>query len=263
MKTGMSMLLLLAAGSAVAQPVSFEVASVRPVQVNLKKFESGTRVDAGRVDMTAVSLADIVCQAYRINSSQLRGPDWISSARFDIHAKLPDGAGKEQVPEMLQSLLAERFKLVFHRESKELPVVALLVGKGGPKLEAAEPDAVKPPVKTVTKDAGMHTDQKMTMAEYCNLLSKLMNTTVLDMTGLTGTYHVVMDIPMDDIIKMKLGAEAAANPTAARPGDAAADPAGNSAIFAAVQQLGLKLESRKAPMDLLLIDHAEKSPTEN
>ena len=261
-----SVALLLAAGSALSQRATFEVASVRPAEVSGKKFLMGTQIDGARVDMSAVSLADIVCQAYRLKSAQLRGPDWMVGLRFDIHAKMPEGASKEQVPEMLQALLADRFKMTFHRESKDLAVAALVVAKGGPKLREVEPDAPEPAMKTSTAAAaksGLHMDRNMTMPAFCDLLGKLLGTAVVDMTGLTATYQVLLDIPLEDVIKMKLNAEANANPTGARSGDAAADPVNNSAIFGAVQQMGLKLEPRKAPMDLLVIDRVEKVPTEN
>jgi uncharacterized protein (TIGR03435 family) len=97
-----------------------------------------------------LSLADLVRTAYRMKPYQVTGPEWMSSVRFDIMAKLPEGASKDKVPEMLQTLLADRFKMVSHREDKEHPAYALLVGKGGPKLKEADPESA---VQPVDKDA--------------------------------------------------------------------------------------------------------------
>jgi uncharacterized protein (TIGR03435 family) len=104
------------------------------------KFRVGTQVDGSRVDIGYTSLAELVRQAYSLKSYQLTAPDWMSGERYDIHAKLPEGATKDQVPEMLQSLLLDRFKLTFHRETKEDPVYGLIVGKNGLRLKEVAPD---------------------------------------------------------------------------------------------------------------------------
>ena len=91
-----------------------------------------------------MSLADLIRVAYRVKPYQLSGPDWMTAERFDVLAKMPEGATREQVPEMLKALLAEPFKLAVHRESKEHAVYALVVGKGGPKLKESAPDADAP-----------------------------------------------------------------------------------------------------------------------
>lgn len=273
MKCKLSACLLLAACAALAQNLSFEVASVKPAgPVNSKSMMErnlGTQVEGLRVDLSFVSLADIVRQAYRLKSYQFSGPQWMSAERYDIHARMSEGATKDQVPEMLQSLLADRFKLTFHRENKEHQILALVVGKGGSKLQEAEPDPPTPAGnaanKTSAPGGGLHMDRKMTMPALCDFLGRFMDRPVVDMTELTATYQVVMDLPLEEMVKMKLNAERAAtgNAGSAGAGDAASDPSGGSAMFAAVQQLGLKLEQRKAALDLIVVDHAEKVPTEN
>jgi uncharacterized protein (TIGR03435 family) len=100
----------------------------------------GMNVDAARVDIGSLSLADLLGIAFRVKPNQIAGPDWMATERFSIQAKLPDGANKEQVPEMLQTLLEERFKLSFHHDDKEQTVYALVVGKGGSKLKESPPD---------------------------------------------------------------------------------------------------------------------------
>ena len=141
----MSAGLVLAAGAALGQtPVAgpaFEVASVKPAgPLDAGQLRSGQRhvgmsIDAARVDIGSLSLADLIRIAYRVKPNQISGPDWMASERFDVLAKLPEGASRDQVPEMLQALLAERFKLAVHREVKEVGVSSLVVAKGGPKFK--------------------------------------------------------------------------------------------------------------------------------
>jgi uncharacterized protein (TIGR03435 family) len=147
-------LLVLAAGAAAGQtpapPPAFEVASVKPAaplnrgQLLSGQAHVGMKIDAARVDIGSMSLEELIRVAFRVKPYQVSGPDWMASVRFDVLAKLPEGASAEQVPEMLQALLAERFKLTVHRESKEHAVYALVVGKNGPKLKEAAPDADTP-----------------------------------------------------------------------------------------------------------------------
>ena len=151
-----------------AAPLAFEVASIKKPALSLQdqamsgKLHVGMKVDGARVDFGSMSLADLIAQAYKVKSFQISGPDWMKTERFDIMAKLPEGATKDQVPQMLQALLAERFKLTIHRDTKDHAIYALIVGKGGPKLKEAPPDvevpADAPPAKeekgTLTVDTG-------------------------------------------------------------------------------------------------------------
>ena len=297
--------LVLAAGAAMGQTATFEVASVKPAapldrsQILSGQMHVGMKIDAARVDIGSMSLADLIRVAYRVKPYQISGPDWMASERFDVLAKLPEGASREQVPEMLQALLAERFKLTVHRERKEHAVYALVVGKSGPKLKESAPDADAP---AETNDANpqvrvsgrgentqvsisggqigtahmsmgpggtMHLEApKMNMAAFADTLSRFFDRPVVDLTELKGTYQVALDLSMEDLrnAARSFGVMApgvgGGRGGARSPADAASDPAGLS-IFAAVQQLGLKLDPRKTPLDLIVIDHLEKTPTEN
>jgi uncharacterized protein (TIGR03435 family) len=271
-----------ALGQTATGHLSFEVASVRPSEpITSKsgldaKFRVGTQVDGSRVDIAFTPLAELVRQAYDLKSYQFAGPDWMSSERYDIHAKLPEGATKDQVPEMLQSLLADRFKLAFHRETKEHSVYGLIVGKTGLKLKEVAPDT--PPsegqgAKTRPSPSGgieVHMDQNMTMPALCIFLSKMVDRPVVDMTGLTATYDVVMDIPANEFKRMlQSGSNVVFAPNSGGSEgphaavDSASEPTGGSSMVTYIQQLGLKLESRKAPIEFLVVDHAERVPTEN
>jgi uncharacterized protein (TIGR03435 family) len=148
---------LIATGTAFAQsapaatttPVNlaFDVASVRPsappdmakmmADLQVGKMPGSVRVDGARATYTYQSLKELIAYAYKARSYQVNGPEWLSTDRFDIQANLPEGAGKDDVPAMMQALLSERFKLAAHRETSEQPVLALVVAKGGAKLQAS------------------------------------------------------------------------------------------------------------------------------
>jgi len=296
---------LVLAGAALGQTPAFEVASVKPAapldrsQMLSGQMHVGMKVDAARVDIGSMSVAELIRIAYRVKAYQVSGPDWMASERFDVLAKLPEGASSAQVPEMLQALLAERFKLTMHRESKEHAVYALVVGKNGPKLKESAPDADAPAATNdanpqvrisgrgentqVTISGGqigtahmsmgpngtMHLEApRIGMAAFADTLSRFFDRPVVDLTELKGTYQLALDLSMEDLRTAALtmgimGPGMGAGRGAVRPpADAASDPGGLS-IFAAVQQLGLKLEPRKVAIDFVVIDHLEKAPTEN
>jgi uncharacterized protein (TIGR03435 family) len=290
---------------------AFEVASIKlapplnPADVAAGKLHVGVTIDGARIDIGFLSLADLIPVAFRVKRYQVSGPDWMGVQRFDIQATIPEGTSKEQVPEMLQALLRERFKLVAHRDTKDNPVYALVVGKNGPKLKESPPDADPPAgdsdkggatfgsganqVRVRNDSKGMVVTggrggtmrmtmgpsgtmrmeaSKMTMAALAEVLSPFMDRPVVDMTELKGNYQVAFDLAMDDLRKVAKTAGvavpgAAPSPeSAGRPADSASDPSGGS-IFQSVQQLGLKLDARKAPLEIVVIDHLEKNPTEN
>jgi uncharacterized protein (TIGR03435 family) len=148
---------------AFAQRASFEVATIKPsAPLDPAALRAGTahintRVDAGRIDMGTASLFRLICTAYRLRPYQLKGPDWLKTTEFDVQATLPSDGKVEQIPEMLQGLLEERFGLKVHRADEEQSVYALVVAKGGPKLEKAKPaepeapaDPSKPPPMTMS-----------------------------------------------------------------------------------------------------------------
>lgn len=316
-----AIVLAVALGAALAQTPppklpSFEVATIRAAPsiqeliplIQSGKAKLGMMVDEGRVDMGFTSPADMLRIGFRVKQYQVIGPDWMMQQRFEIQATIPAGVSKDQVPEMIQSLLVDRFKLAYHHEKRDLPVYALIVGKGGLKLEAASstPDAPLPdtaggmtvgtekgPMKIVQDGkggavmqggqfggtvrysvgaAGMHLEiTKATIGELVDLLTTLVDKPVIDMTGLTGAYQVSMDLPIEDLIVLaqkqaaQLGLQlpaAAPQAPGANPADLASTP-GGAAIFQSVEKMGLKLDARKAPVDAIIVDHLEKTPTEN
>ena len=305
-----SVAIILSAGPLLAQTPTFEVASVKPSEpitpamVASGKLHAGMKIDGKRVDIGNFGLMQLICKAYDVKAYQVTGPSWLkteglSGQRFDIVANLPEGATKEQVPQMLQALLAERFKLAIHRESKDQAAYAMVVGKGGLKIEESQPPAASPDasapnpavtgsssvIVSQTKGGAVVSDgagkqQKMTpspdgksmrlemsgftMAEFAEGLTPLVDHPIVDMTGLTGKYEATLDLSMQDVLNAARAAGAAVPAPAAdpsKPADAASDPGGS--IFTSIQALGLKLESRKSPMTFIVVDRVEKMPTEN
>ena len=247
---------------AFAQP-AFEVASIKPAPPPADgRMRMSLGGDPGRINYTNVNLKIVLPKAFEVKSYQISGPSWLDTERFNILATFPANTPKEQVPLMLQSLLVERFKLKFHREKKDLPVYALVVGKNGPKLQKAEEGGAGGDKPMMMMRPGRMEAKKMSMSNFVDMLSNLVDRPVVDMTGLPGFYDVTLDISMEEMAGMRGGMMRAMGPP---PGDAGPAPEGAPApsIFSSIQQLGLKLEPRKAPLDLIVIDSGDKVPTEN
>jgi uncharacterized protein (TIGR03435 family) len=213
----------------------------------------------------------------------------MKTRRFDILAKMPDGASKDQIPAMLQMLLAERFRLAFHQESRELPVLGLVAGKNGLKLKEAEGDAAAPAAapgdrSVYTPEGEAHIDSKggavvtagllgplrmsapnidllkVTMPQFAELIAAHADRPVIDMTGLKGSYeiHIVMQLPeppAGDGNRKDGSLPPSGSPP---PVDFVGD-----AIRRTLEQLGLKLEARRAPIEMMTVDHLEREPIGN
>jgi uncharacterized protein (TIGR03435 family) len=267
----------------------FEVASVKPAPAGPTPHV-GIKIDAARVDIGYWSIKQLILRAFGLQPYQVSGPGWMDSLRFDILAKLPEGATKDQLHYMLQWLLVERFGLVAHGETKDVPGFALVLGKDGPKMKPAAPDADAPadpaskeagvanPIDKVGRtldslygdgkafgltamtytNAGLHLEfTKMPMDALVQALASYLRAPVIDMTGLEGKYQVTLDFSLADVS----GAREANAPGGDAPA-MASDPAGTS-VFSSVRRLGLRLERREVPSALLVVDQVEQVPTEN
>ena len=333
-KVTICLALAVAAAFAQTKPV-FEVATIKPsppmdaaklaaaMQAG-GKLPIGANIDALRAEYLYLDLKSLLTYAYGVKPYQITGPDWMSTTRFDIVAKMPEGSKKDDAPKMLQSLLEERFKLTVHRTSAEHPVLVLVAGKGGPKLKASaekpvaidESAPLKPgelkmdgsdgPVRVKVDmttgssviDMGLkgkmayrlnpatqtfHIDFSMTtIAGFADMITQLFaqiggtgGRQVVDMTETKGNYDASIELSLMELIAMAraAGADIPGGGPAGAPGGAggrggdvpaASDPGGGGTSLAdAVQSMGLKLESRKATVDQLVVDHIEKTPTEN
>jgi len=219
-----------------AQQPQFEVASIKPSSAS--PDSSGFSTGHGRLVGTNVTLKRSIIGAYSVGPNQVvGGPDWIDSDRFDINAKAGDDAGDRRLSLMLQSLLAERFHLVLHRETRPLSAYVLEVAKGGPKLENSAGEG-----STTNSGRGTLAARGTTMERFAQVLARQMDLPVVNQTGLEGAFNFKLEW----------------TPEAARQ-DANASPS----IFTALQeQLGLRLRAGKVPVEVLVIDRAEH-PTAN
>ncbi len=222
---------------------AFEVASV-------KENKSGAlgqtgESTPGRYSARNAPLRGLIMDAYEIDQRmQLTGgPAWIETARFDIEAKAPDNADRPTVHRMLQALLAERFQLAVHHETKEMPVYFLVVAKGGPKLR----DLKSANERTPAPDSRL-VGSRGAFIGFTLGLTRILGRMVIDKTGITGSYDMRLELRTEDYPPVTAG-------NAQMPASATA----GAAVLAAIEpQLGLKLESGKAPVNVLVIDSVQR-----
>jgi uncharacterized protein (TIGR03435 family) len=279
-------LTVLACCVAYAQPKNgsptFEVASVKPAPPSTPAIRNHVNTggpgtpNPGRVDWWSVSMLGFLMEAFDVKPNQISGPDWLVSTKFDVTATVPKGATKEQYRLMLQNLLAERFKAKTHFEKKESTVYSLVVAKNGLKMKKSveEPaaneetgSATPPPPAKAEKDPdgfpvypntrGVYNvtangrtrmrGHQVTMERLIATLTNHLGYPIKDETQLEGKYDFVLTYS-------PAGTPDGSTGTVSDP-----DPD----LIGALQQIGLKLEQKKGMIDILVIDHLEKVPTEN
>lgn len=260
-------LILYAAGRVSSQTTgaaNFEVASIKP---NLSGNQAMLfRASPGRLQAENQTLQHLLMLAYDVKDFQISGgPGWINSDHYDVEAKAEGTATRDQMMPMLRTLLADRFKLALHRGMKELPIYELTVAKGGLKLRLsscvnADPNNPKPlPAGQhfcgyMASGGGSLEAANASMADLAKAFSVLTGRTVVDKTGISGAFAVHLTFVPDD-------ASSRANPADAGNPANLGDP-GPSIFTAAREQLGLRLQAGKGPVEVLVIDHVEK-PTSN
>jgi len=255
---------MLAAGHTSAQsrsPLSFEVASVKaaaPCCAAGQWRESTAGAD--RIDFRYVTMRYCIAFAYRVKEFQISGPAWLTEQRYDIVAKAADGTKHDQLPEMVQSLLAERFKLQVHHETKEFNVFVIAQGKNGLKLKESPPAEPGAPeganfgMSMSGTGVGRIEARRATMLSLANTLSRVLGRPVVDLTGLTGRYDFDLEYLREEMNgRMLPDAPGAPMPTSEL----------GVSLFTSIQQLGLKLEAQKPPLDAIVVDRAEKVATSN
>lgn len=265
----------------------FEVASVKPSEAPAEhSVNVGVHVDGAQCRVNYFSLKDLIRVAYRVKDYQVLGPDWIASERFDVSATIPAGAGG-QVNEMLQSLLEQRFALKTHRDHKEFPVYALVTAKGGVKMkeavesDAEKADAAKAPVEVEAQGGpngvGINLGHgssftfadnkfqatKIDMTHVVEMLSRFLDRPVVDMTQLTGKYDFKLELTPEDYRAMLIRSAVAAGVSLPPQALQLLDGATDASLHSALAGIGLKLDPRKAPLEVIVVDHAEKTPTAN
>jgi uncharacterized protein (TIGR03435 family) len=243
---GLALLGSIAAAAQTAEAPAFEVASIQASQPGREVIEAVPT----SLTMRHVRLSNCIRWAYHVEEYQLAGADWSNDLWFEVWAKTATPVKEAELRTMLQRLLAERFKLSAHRQTKEQQTLVLTVGKNGHKLEPTETEG-SPSFQTGKMNL---TGKGATLSQLTEFLSHEMHTPILDQTGLTGKFNYFLDIGpyITEEIRKSGG------PGGGPPPDAP------SIIAQAIQaQLGLKVDAKKAPVEMVIIDHLEKSPTEN
>jgi bla regulator protein blaR1 len=285
-----------ATDSAQSNSPAFEVASIKADKSEGQMMRAGLRITPDGVSISGVPLSMLVSQAFNLPDNQiLNEPEWVKSARYDIEAKvdpseasLLDKMTQQQRLAMMLPVLQSRFGLKFHHETKVLNVYTLVAAKGGPKLQPAKPDdtlgdamppaepngggkpgdgggPVNPPkgamIMQISTQGMRLTGRGVTTAQLAGTMERVLGSTVVDKTGLTGKYDYTLSFapeaggmgPMGPMGPPPSGASASNDPAASTPATTA------PSIFTAVQeQLGLKLVARKVPVDVIVIDHIEE-----
>ena len=322
MRSYATSMLFLAGSALFAQNPTFDVASIKPTAPQeMGRIMVRMGGDPGRIDWVNVSLRDVVRTAYGVKDYQVSGPDWMTSARFDIQAKYPPDTPIETRNLMLQALLAERFSLKVHKESKETQTYNLVVGKNGHKLKKADPNALTNMMLEAPGGRGINdrdvrggpggpspahgaaggaavgggragaavggpggpggggrgmtmmrmegpgklamSTKSTSLPNFAEMLARQVGKPVFDETKLEGLFDIDLEFKpeagMGGMVRM-------AGPGGPPHGDGgpAPDAVEAPSIFTAVQdQLGLKLESKKGPIETIVVDSANKTPTEN
>lgn len=261
----------------------FEVASIRPTSGAVENQATTFHLDAAQVRLVSLPVKYYIGMAFKIDPGQVVGPDWISSARYDIEATLPAGSSREQIPQMLQTLFEGRFGMKFHREKREFPVYALVLGKAPLKVKEAPPDEAGPPPPVNGAASGSRDGisvnlgngsswsfmpnrfeaHRLSMETFAGYLARFADRPIVDMTGLRGQYDLAFDVNPEDyqpmMIRNTLAVGIALPPQAMK----ALENSSSAALSDALETIGLKLEPRKAPLEVIVVDSARRTPTEN
>ncbi len=238
-------LVLLSVLACTAQTPSFDVASIRPAAGNMRPE---IQTVSGSLTIRNQNLMYLVYWAYDTPPFQITGPAFLNQDRFDVVAKSDTGGDEAKLRLMLRQLLADRFGLKAHTEQKEMQIYAVTLAKGGPKFQESTTDG--PPVFDHGGPTTL-TAHRVTMKDLALQISEPLARPVIDETGLKGKYEIKIDVSAYMLDNAK--------------GDAGGPPPDlMSLLFTGLQQqLGIKLESKKQNVDILVVDHIEKMPTEN
>jgi uncharacterized protein (TIGR03435 family) len=213
---------------------------------------SGIEENPGLIRIENLPLKGLIEAAYGVRDYQFIGPSWLNTVRYDIVAKPPAASTQPPLRPLLQSLLMDRFRLTVHHESKEMSVYELVVAKSGSKFQES-----KGPRTFFTARPALISGTAVSMRELAAALSGLLDRPATDHTGLMGVYDVKVQWTPDQLRDFKASADLAPG-TLPRINGAPFDPDGPSIFTAVQEQLGLKLESTKGPVELLVIDHIER-----
>ena len=264
----------------------FEVASIRPASPKWPQINVGIQVDGAQVRFTLFNLITYVGYAYEIPPYQIEGPEFMGSAVFDISAKIPEGASPTQVRAMMRNLLADRFGLKVHRETREVPVYALEVAKGGLKMKQLPPDPAldlehqgeENMAMTIQPTGGAYKlgngayfsvddkgfeGKKLSMRYLARVIRPFLDRPVLDMTNQKGAYDFVLNLTPEDRIAMMIRSAINAGVTLPPQALKALDNASGDSFTAALEKIGLVLTPQKGPVEVIVVDFVQKTPSDN
>lgn len=266
-----------------AEGLRFEVASIRPSPEGPPApGAAGVQVSKQQVRFSYLALRDYINIAYRVPIQQIVAPEWINSARFDIAATFPAGTTPDNFPQLVQNLLRDRFHLQARLESRESAILALEVASGGLKIKAAPEEALKEGPFSVTSSGsadGVAADlgqgasllftnsrfeaRKVTMTMLTETLSRFFDRPIQDHTKAAGRFDIVFAMKPEDYMPMMV--RAAVNGGVPMPPQALAllDGAAAGSVYDGLKTLGLSLESKRAPVDFLVVESIDRMPTEN
>jgi uncharacterized protein (TIGR03435 family) len=266
------------------QKVEFEVATVKASDGNADPtLPVGVHIDGAQIHLGRMSMKELLRIAYNVKFYQVAGPDWIASERYDVAAKIPEGVkpDQEHLGAMLKALLEDRCQLKVHHETRELPVYALVAAPGGAKMKKV--DDGPPPDKSFQVKAqgganGVYIQygpdsyfkfqdqkiegRKLPMLYWVDVLGRFQDRPVVDMTELQGRYD--MDVPLTEndyramLIRAGISAGVSMPPQVLQFLEST-----DSSLSFALKPLGLKLDSRKAPIEMVVVDSVLRKPTEN
>jgi uncharacterized protein (TIGR03435 family) len=275
---------LMAVAPAITQPsLRFEVASIRPTPEDNAGSRIGLRLTGSLAHYSGLTLKDYIGAAYSLDPPQVIAPEWANEQRYEISATLPAGATREQVPEMLQALLAERFQLKVHRESRQFPVYALVVSKGGLKIKGTPVDPNAPPLVasntvgaastngvvinmrggTFAMADGKFEIRQLTMEDLALALTRFSDRKTIDATGLTDRFDMTLELTQEDFNLVYLRGLVNNGYTRAPQILRTLDGAPANILGSYLARAGLALEERRAPLEVVVVDSASRQPAEN
>ena len=262
----------------------FEVASIKPTpEGTVVGAAVGLRITGSQVRISGLSLKDYIGMAYSLEPPQVIAPEWTAQLRLDISANLPPDGTREQIPQMLQALLADRFALKVHKESRESPIYALVIGKGGLKLKGTpvDPDAPRPVALeagaagsnaglvlnlgqgTFTLAANKLEAKDLTLTDLAGALTRFAERKTIDATGNTDRFTFSLDLAQEDyqfaLIRAAVNNGVVLPPQVTR----LLDTAPSNVLGQYIAKTGLELEERKAPLDVVVVDSVSRAAAAN
>jgi uncharacterized protein (TIGR03435 family) len=282
---------LMMASTMFGQGPVFEVASIRPadpiVAGTQQKVNIGVFIDHNQFRATSMALKDYLSIAYNVRGYQIESPEWVASDRFDINATMPIAAADSKIKDtdlasMMKGLLEDRFHLKVHRGSKDFPVYALVTLKDGIKAKESpldETDGKSVAVggtgsatgtvvnmgrgSTLSVGSNHIEAKKFGMAMLADTLARFVDRPVVDQTGLTSTYDLDLVLTQEDFQALMIRAAVAAGVTLPPQALKVLETASGDSLHESLAKFGLKLEAKKAPLEMIFVDSMNRMPSEN